>query len=143
MLEVIHPAGVTDAQKYGWSHAVKVRGGSLVFVAGQVAFDASGNVVGRGDMRAQLEQAFANLKKVVEAAGSSLENVILLRIYVTSADAYRAASREVYYRYFPQHRPCVTLIEVPRLFSRDLMVEIEAVASVDDARKEPVTVRAD
>ncbi|MCH6574400.1 MAG: RidA family protein [Bacteroidetes bacterium] len=130
MREAVNPPGVTDAPKYGWSHAMKTSG-SLLFVSGQVAYDDRGNIVGRNDMKEQLERTFENLQTVVAAGGSSLEKIIKLTIYVTDVDAYRRASKEVWGKYFKRIFPCVTLIGVDRLFSADLLVEIEAVAEIE------------
>src|SRR5262245_22291045 len=65
----------------GYSHVVEVRNGRMVFIAGQVSLDKSGNVVGQGDFRAQTEQVFENLKAALEAVGASFENVIKLNAY--------------------------------------------------------------
>ncbi|MCH8054623.1 MAG: RidA family protein [Deltaproteobacteria bacterium] len=131
MREVINPPGVTDAPKYGWSHAVKASG-PLLFVSGQVAYDDRGNIVGRNDMKRQLERAFENLRTVVTAGGSTLEKIVKLTIYVTDVDAYRLASKEVWGKFFKQDFPGVTLIGTPKLFSAGLLVEIEAVAAIED-----------
>ena len=131
MRELINPPGVTNAPRYGWSHAVKTSG-SLLFVSGQVAFDESGNIVGRNDMERQLERALENLQTVVAAGGSSLEKIIALTIYVTDVDAYRAASKGVWGKFFKQEFPSVTLIGIAKLFSAGLLVEIAAVAAIED-----------
>ena len=131
MREVINPPGVSDAPKYGWSHAVKVSG-SLLFVSGQVAYDDRGNIVGRNDMKRQLERTFENLQTVVTAGGSSLEKIIALTIYVTDVEAYRLASKEVWWKFFKQDFPSVTLIGIAKLFSAGLLVEIGAVAAIED-----------
>ncbi len=68
------------------AHAQAVRVGNLVFTSGQVAVDQEGNMVGRGDVDAQIEQTFENLKRVLEAAGSSLENVVKVTHYSTNVE---------------------------------------------------------
>ena len=67
-LQVIRPPTVHDTTAFSYAHAVRM--GELIFVAGQVAYDRNGNLVGKGDPRAQTEQVFKNLKAVLEAAGS-------------------------------------------------------------------------
>jgi enamine deaminase RidA (YjgF/YER057c/UK114 family) len=80
MIERINkPAGVYEAK--GYSHAVKR--GNIVFVAGQVSKDVDGKLVGEGDIVAQVEQVFRNLKVVVEASGATLADVVKLNIYTT------------------------------------------------------------
>ncbi len=108
---------------------MKVRG-PLLFVSGQVAYDDRGNIVGRNDLKRQLERTFENLRTVVTAGGSTLEKIIKLTIYVTDVDAYRLASKEVWGKFFKQDFPGVTLIGISKLFSSGLPVEIEAVAAI-------------
>jgi len=63
----------------GYSHVAKVTGGALVYIAGQVSADASGNLVGEGNLEAQAEQVFKNLKAAVEAAGGTMADIIRFR----------------------------------------------------------------
>jgi reactive intermediate/imine deaminase len=110
----------------GYSHAVQA--GGLLFVSGQVAFDAAGEIVGVGDMRAQTRQAFRNLGAVLEAAGATFADVVKLTYFVRDIDAVaaiRAARNEFIDTANP---PASTLVEVSRLFVPDLLIEIEAVA---------------
>ena len=75
----------------GYSHVAVVTGGNLVYIAGQVALDASGNLVGKDDFRAQVEQVFKNLKAAVEAARGNFHDVIKLNFYcVDSVDPRRS-----------------------------------------------------
>ncbi len=110
----------------GYSHAAKA--GSLVFVAGQVALDAEGNVVGRGDIEAQAVQVFENLTTVVASAGGTLDDVVKLTTYTTSL-AYRQKIAEVRARYFRTYFPPNTFVVVASLASPDYLLEIEAVAA--------------
>ena len=115
--------------KAGYSQAVRL--GDLVFVAGQVAWDERGQVVGGTDARRQTEKVFSNLRAVLEAAGSSLGRVAKLTIFATSRD-HLAVIREVRHQVFDPvgNYPASTFIVVAGLASAELMVEIEAVASV-------------
>ena len=65
----------------GYSHVAEVTGGKVVYIAGQVAFDTSGNLIGKDDFRAQVEQVFKNLNLAVQAAGGSFHDVIKLNYY--------------------------------------------------------------
>ena len=66
----------------GYSHLARVKRGVPVFIAGQVALDTSGHLVGAGDFRAQAQQVFENLKHAVEAAGGAFSNIVKLNVYV-------------------------------------------------------------
>ena len=83
-------------------------------------------------MKRQLERALENLHTVVTAGDSSLEKIIALTIYVTDVDAYRVASKDVWGKFFKQEFPSVTLIGIAKLFSAGLLVEIAAVAAIED-----------
>ena len=111
----------------GYSHAAKA--GGLVFVAGQVAQDQDGNVVGRGDVEAQAVQIFDNLRAVLASAGATLNDVVKLTTYTTNV-AYRAKIAEVRGRYFTTYFPPNTFVVVAGLATPDYLLEIEAVAAV-------------
>lgn len=114
---------------FGYSQAVRL--GDLVFVAGQVAWDEKGRVVGGADAHAQTEKVFSNLRSVLEAAGSSLDRVAKLTIFATSWD-HLAAIREVRHKVFDPvgHYPASTFVVVSGLATPELLVEIEAIATV-------------
>ena len=112
----------------GYSHAVKV--GNTVYVAGQIAWDAPGNLVGPGDIEAQAVQVFENLKRVVEASGASLEDVVKTVVLITHP-AYREAYRSVRSRYLKEPFPASTLAVIDSLAFPDLLIEIECVAVVE------------
>ena len=107
-----------------------VTGGTIVFIAGQVALDRSGSVVGRDDIRAQMQQVFENLAAAITAAGGTFRDVIKLNTYVLDL-AHLAVFREVRDRYINlESPPASTAIQVPGLFRPELLVEIEAIAVV-------------
>ena len=114
----------------GYSQLAEVRAGTVVFIAGQVALDSSGNLVGRDDFRAQVQQVFENLRAAVEAAGGTFDDVIKLNSYFL--DLSQAVTfREVRDRYVNQARPPVsTAVQVSRLFRPEFLIEVEAVAVV-------------
>jgi len=111
----------------GYSHAAKA--GGLLFLAGQVAQDQDGNVVGRGDVEAQAVQIFDNLRAVLASAGATLNDVVKLTTYTTNV-AYRAKIAEVRGRYFTTYFPPNTFVVVAGLAAPDYLLEIEAVAAV-------------
>jgi enamine deaminase RidA (YjgF/YER057c/UK114 family) len=127
--EVIQPTTVHDTTAFSYSHAVRM--GNLIFVAGEVARDVDGNLVGKGDVRAQTEQVFKNLKAVLEAAGSGLDKVGKVLVLTTKLE-YRPVIHEVRSRVFKEagHLPASTLAVVSSLADPEWLVEIEAVATI-------------
>jgi enamine deaminase RidA (YjgF/YER057c/UK114 family) len=108
------------------------RVGGLVFVSGQTATSEDGSVVGVGDFDAQVDQVFARLRRVLEAGGSSLEQVVKVTIYVTDmANLPRVvAFRE---RFFTPPYPADTLVAVQALARPEHMLEIDAIAVTGEA----------
>jgi enamine deaminase RidA (YjgF/YER057c/UK114 family) len=118
----------------GYTHGWEAQGGKTVYIAGQVAMDKDGRVVGRGDLVAQFRQVCENLKAVVTARGGQLNDVLKLTIYVLSKTEYKACGREiggVYREYFGRHYPAMTLVEVKGLYDDHCLIEIEGIALVD------------
>lgn len=128
-MEIINPEGIHDTRRFAYSHAVRM--GDLVFVAGTVALDAEGNLVGKGDAKAQAEQVFANLAAILDAAGSGLDRIGKMTVFVTDI-AFRPFIHELRTRLFAPSGmlPASTLAVVTSLASPDWLVEIEAVAMV-------------
>jgi len=126
--QIVTPPNMAPAS--GYSYAVK-KSGTPLFIAGQVALDASGRIVGEGDAEAQAEQVFQNLRSVVVAAGGSMDDVVKINVYVTDAK-YRpaiAAARERHFK--PGGFPASTYVVVTALAVPQLLVEVEAVAMLD------------
>lgn len=129
--EFINPEGL--AKSSGYTQVVTTRGGRTVYVAGQVAFNAKGELVGPNDMRAQLVQVFQNLKIALAAAGATTTDVVKLNYYVVGYNpSHITLIREVRDQFFPsQNRPASTLAGVEALFQEGILVEVEAVAVTD------------
>jgi len=116
----------------GYSQAVEVRAGRLVYIAGQVAMDRAGKVVGEGDIRAQTQQTFENLKAALEASGAKFENVVKLNYYFTDITQLPVV-REVRDKFInTTNPPASTAVEVKRLFREPYLIEVEAVAVVPE-----------
>jgi enamine deaminase RidA (YjgF/YER057c/UK114 family) len=109
--------------------ATRMEGGRLVYVSGQVAWDASGNIVGKGDVGAQARQVFRNLRQVLQAAGGDLGSLMKMTTYITRIED-RPAVAEARGEVFDGEVPASTLIVVKSLFHPDFLVEIEGVAVV-------------
>ena len=122
-VERINPEGMTQPSAY--THLVKHD--DLMFIAGQVALDGEGNVIGEGDMQAQVRQVLENLKIVLESEGADFSNVVKINIFTTDIEAFRQ-SGEVRREYFGAHAPASTLVQIERLARPVFLVEIEAIA---------------
>lgn len=117
----------------GYSQVAEVSGGKIVFIAGQVALDRNGNVVGKDDFRAQVQQAFENLKAAVEAAGGDFTNVVKLNYYCAESvdPAQIPLVREIRDKYVnTANPPTSTFVVVKRLARPEWLIEVEAVAVV-------------
>jgi enamine deaminase RidA (YjgF/YER057c/UK114 family) len=130
----IYNPGTLAKPTVGYSQVAEVTGGKIVYIAGQVALDKSGNLVGKDDFRAQTQQVFQNLKAAVESAGGDASNIIKLNIYV--AEAVDAAQvpviREIRDKFVnTANPPTSTLVVVKRLVRPEWLIEIDAVAVVD------------
>jgi len=120
----------------GYSHGWEVEGGKTLYMAGQVAFDKAGAVVGKGDLAAQFRQVCENLSALLLARGGQMNDIVKLNIYVLSTADYKAKAKEigaVYREYFGKHFPAMTLVEVKGLYDDDqgCAIEIEGVAVID------------
>jgi enamine deaminase RidA (YjgF/YER057c/UK114 family) len=132
--EIINPPGLVPPR--GFNHGILTTGGRLLFLAGQDATGADGQIVAPGDLVAQFAQALSNLTTVVEAAGGRAEHVVRLMIYVKSRDDYVAKLKplgEIYRRYFGDHYPAMALFEVSGFFQPGALVEVEGTAVLDEA----------
>jgi reactive intermediate/imine deaminase len=107
----------------GYSRAVRV--GNLVFVTGTTATDESGKIVGVDDAYAQSKQALSNIEKVLQRAGAQMKDVVRTRIFVTDISRWEQIGK-AHHEYFKDILPATTMVEVSRLISPEMLVEIEA-----------------
>jgi enamine deaminase RidA (YjgF/YER057c/UK114 family) len=117
----------------GFSHAAETRGGRMLFLAGQVAKDGDGRVVGKGDLVAQFRQVCENLKTLVTAANGQLTDVVKLTIYVIDTAEFKRLGEPIgviYREYFGKHFPAMTLVGVRDLYdaSEGCLIEIDGFA---------------
>jgi enamine deaminase RidA (YjgF/YER057c/UK114 family) len=111
-----------------YSHVVVVEARKTIFVSGQLARDAKGEIVGKGDMRAQIRQTGENIRAALAAAGATLNDVVKTNTYVTDIEEFFKHT-DVRMEYFGA-LPTSTTVEVRKLAHPDLLVEIEVIAMV-------------
>jgi 2-iminobutanoate/2-iminopropanoate deaminase len=116
--------------KTAYSQAMVVGGSRLLFISGQVPVDAQGELVGRGDFRAQAHQVFRNLQANLEAAGASWDDVVKLTVLLTDMGHFPVFN-EVRQQYLQPPFPTATAAAVSALVSPDWMIEIEAIAILE------------
>ena len=109
--------------------ATRLEGGRLLYISGQVAWDASGNIVGKGDVGAQARQTYENLRGVLQAAGGDLSSLMKITTYITRIEDFPAVAK-ARSSVFSGELPASTLIVVKSLFHPDFLIEVEGVAAV-------------
>jgi 2-iminobutanoate/2-iminopropanoate deaminase len=126
--KVIQPKTLNDPRPR-YSHAILNQGGKLLFIAGQTASDKDGNVVGKGDIVAQTQQVFANLKTVLKAAGGTIDDLVMTTTYIVGRE-YREGYNEVRSRQYKKNPPTSTLVIVSGLAHPDYLIEIAGIAVI-------------
>ena len=128
VIRFLNPASMP--QSVGYTQVAEVTGGKMVYLSGQVAIDPAGSIVGAGDLRAQTQQIFENLKAGLAAAGATFDHVVKLQLYMLDITQIQIV-RDVRDRYVnTQSPPASTAVEVRRLFRDELVIEIDAIAAL-------------
>ncbi len=129
---IVNPPGL--ARPRGFSHGILTTGGRMLFLAGQTASDATGQIVAPGDVVAQYEQILRNLKAVVEAAGGKMSDLVKITIFVRARDDYLAHLKQlgsVHQSFFGTYYPATALFEISRFYQDEALLEIEGIAVLD------------
>lgn len=131
-IEYVHPEDMAPPR--GYSHGIAIRGDhTTIYVGGQNAVDKNGTVVGKGDLKAQAEQALSNVEKVLAAAGATLRNVVKFNIFLVQGQNPQEGFLVFQEKWgdFPDF-PAVTVLFISGLGHPDWLIEIDAVAVVID-----------
>ena len=129
-VELINPEGLSEPGTY--THVAIGRGSRLVYISGQVGFDADGQLVGEGNHVLQAQQAYRNVATAIEAAGGTVEDIVKVTVFVAGhrqdlVEPLREARNDV----FGEHRPASTFLGVEKLIYPTLLIEVEAVAVLE------------
>ncbi len=132
MREHINPAGLSTPR--GYTHVVSASAGRTIYIAGQISLNAQGEVVGKGDLRAQTRQVLENVRLALASAGAAFKDVVKWNTYVVNFQApqlsiLREVRAEILGDVTP---PASTLIGVQALADPAFLIEIEAIAVVDE-----------
>ena len=121
-----------DLEK-GFFYAQAVKAGNTLYISGCVSWDADGNIIGEGDMKAQVAAVYTDLQETLEAHGASFQNVIKETVFTTDMEALEANNdiRTKFYEDAGSAPPASTWIGCTRLAAPELMLEVECIALVD------------
>ncbi len=125
-MDLKFPVSTSDAPRAIGPYSQGVKAGGFVFVSGQVAIDPATNQLIEGDIRAQTERVLKNVAAILEAAGSSLDQVVKTTVFLKNMEDF-APMNEVYATFFAAEPPARATVEASKL-PKDMLVEIEAIA---------------
>jgi 2-iminobutanoate/2-iminopropanoate deaminase len=124
------PPNLKNVRKTVYHHYIRVDNPtSLIFLSGQLARDAAGNLVGAGDMAEQTRQCIRNMKTVLEAAGGTLEDIVSMVVYTTDMREFKRIV-DARMEFFTTTLPTSTIVEVNHLADPGLMIEFQATAAI-------------
>jgi enamine deaminase RidA (YjgF/YER057c/UK114 family) len=126
--DILQLKSVHETKDRGYSHVARV--GKTLYIAGQVARDVQGKLVGKGDFESQARQVYTNLRNILEEVGGGLRNIVKTTTILThygNVESYRKIRNE----FFGDMMPPNTLLIIESLASPDFMIEVEAIAALD------------
>lgn len=129
--KIISPSSLRSPS--GFSHGILTRGGDILFLAGQTAFDAEGNLIAPGDVVGQYRQALSAHKAVVEEAGGTMQDIAQMTIFVKDRDDYKAHLKELgqaHREFFGAYYPATALFEISRFFDDGVLIEVQGIAVI-------------
>ncbi len=125
-IERMNPPGTSQPTAY----TQLVRAGKTLYFAGQTAVNEKGELIGKGDMRAQVRQVYENLKSLLASQGATFDHLVKITIYTLSIDEFRKTG-DIREAYTGGRAPASTLLQIDRLASPDYLVEIEGIAVLE------------
>ncbi len=126
--EILQLKSVHETRDKGYSHVAKV--GKTLYIAGQVARDVQGRLVGKGDFEAQARQVYTNLRNILEETGGGLKNIVKTTTILTHY-GHIESLRKIRNEFFGDIMPPNTLLIIESLASPDFMIEVEGIAVLD------------
>jgi enamine deaminase RidA (YjgF/YER057c/UK114 family) len=126
--EILQLKSVHETRDRGYSHVAKA--GKTLYIAGQVARDVQGKLVGKGDFDAQARQVYINLKNILQEAGGGLKNIVKTTTILTNVGHVESFGK-IRHEFFGEIMPPNTLMIIQSLASLDFMIEVEAIAVLD------------
>ena len=126
-IERMNPSGTTQPTAY----TQLVRAGKTLYFSGQTAVNEKGELIGKGDMRAQVRQVYENLKSLLASQGATFDHLVKITIYTLSIDEFRKAG-DIREEYTGGRAPASTLLQIDQLASPDYLLEIEGIAVLEE-----------
>ncbi len=126
--KVLRPKNLEFQPRPTFPYSPGARGGNMVFTAGQVAWDKTGNLIGINDVRAQTVQTLTNVEAVLKEGGAELSDVVKCNVYLKDMKDFQIMNEE-FAKLFPDNPPARTTVQAP-MADPDMLVEIEAIAHV-------------
>ena len=128
--KVLRPKNLEFQPRPTFPYSPGTRGGNMVFTAGQVAWDKTGNVIGINDVRAQTVQTLANVEAVLKEGGAELSDVVKCNVYLKDMKDFQIMNEE-FAKLFPDNPPARTTVQTP-MAEPEMLVEIEAIAYIGE-----------
>jgi 2-iminobutanoate/2-iminopropanoate deaminase len=135
MKKQLHTDGLSTPSGHFSQGMIAPTRGRMVFISGMTARDTDGRVVGPGDIDKQTRQVCENLKQAMGAAGGTLNDIVRVDVFVRNIEHFDAIHR-VRREYFSAPAPASTMLEVAKMVSPEMLIEINAIAMVDDGNAE-------
>ena len=126
--KVLRPKSLEFQPRPTFPYSPGARGGNMVFTAGQVAWDKTGNLIGINDVRAQTVQTLANVEAVLKEGGAELSDVVKCNVYLKDMKDFQIMNEE-FAKLFPDNPPARTTVQTP-MAEPEMLVEIEAIACI-------------
>jgi reactive intermediate/imine deaminase len=111
-----------------FSNGVKVSGGEMLFISGQLGRDENNQIVGKGDIGAQTRQILKNIQALLESAGGTMKDIVKVTVFITDMSRFREIHEARMEFFHPDHLPASTMVEITRFTTEEALIEIEAIA---------------